>query len=251
MEQIVILLSSISGALIGTTVGIYLLYRKLRPITGAELDLTRGKLRSTEFALSSTTATLENLRKQMGEREQAAEESTRLVSAAEEKVRQIETEMAALRQQFGEQEARAKDEIKVAAEAASRQIATREERIEAGERQIQELNAQIARLNAELAQTKEHYEQESQNRTALDTQFCAEMERSRQLASRIAELESERSHFDLTLQEERQSAAKGIELLLMAQENLARVFKPAAYDIPSEANGHSLVAVAADTPELP
>jgi chromosome segregation ATPase len=252
MEPIVILLSSICGALIGTSVGIYLLYRKLRPITGAELDLTRGKLRSTEFTLSSTTATLDNLRKQIAEGGQAVEESSRLLAAAEEKARQLELEAAALRRQFGELEARSKDETKAVAETASRQIATYEDRIDADERQIQELNGQVARLNAELAQTKQHYEQESQNRSALDTQLCGEMERARELASRIAELESERSHFDLTLQEERQSAAKGIELLLMAQENLSRIFKPAAQDVARGANGHSLaVAAAGNSPELP
>ena len=89
MELIVTLLASIGGALIGTSVGIFLLYRKLRPITGAELDLTRGKLRSTEFSLSSMTANLENLRKQLAERE-------RQLSAAEEKVRLAEAETANL-----------------------------------------------------------------------------------------------------------------------------------------------------------
>ena len=70
----------------------------------------------------------------------------------------------------------------------------------------------------------------------------------------IAELESERSHFDLTLQEERQSAAKGIELLLMAQENLKRVFRHMQPEKPAEngesnGNGHVLVgAVASDSP---
>jgi chromosome segregation ATPase len=245
MELIVILLSSISGALIGTSVGIYLLYRKLRPITGAELDLTRGKLRSTEFSLSSTTASLDNVRKQLEEREQTAGESKRLVAAAEEKVRQMEAEVAAVRQQFGEVEARGKDETKAVAESASRQIAGYEARIDADERQIQELNGQVARLTAELAQIKEHYDQESQNRTVVDTQLSAELERSRQLASRIADLESQRSHFDLTLQEERQSAAKGIELLLMAQENLSRIFKPATQDLAGDTNGHVLVGTAA------
>jgi len=238
MELIVILLSSISGALIGTSVGIYLLYRKLRPITGAELDLTRGKLRSTEFSLSTAMANLHSVRKQLEEREQAAQESSRQLSAAEDKAREME--------------ARIRDETKAVSESASRQIATYEERIDADERQIQELHGQVARLTAELAQIKDHYEQESQSRTVLDTQLTAEVDRSRALASRVAELEAERSHFDLTLQEERQSAAKGIELLLMAQENLARIFKPAAaHEIPSDTNGHALVGavVAGDSPE--
>jgi hypothetical protein len=83
----------------------------------------------------------------------------------------------------------------------------------------------------------------------LETQLSAEHEHSRSLASRIAEMESERSHFDLTLQEERQSAAKGIELLLMAQENLRRVFRPVQPELAGgddgDSNGHVLVGVAA------
>ena len=237
MELIVILLSSISGALIGTSVGIYLLYRKLRPITGAELDLTRGKLRSTEFSLSSTTATLDNLKKQLEERDLQ-------LSAAEEKARQLETEAAGLRQQGSEQENKAKDETKAVAETASRQLASYEAQIDADDRQIKELNGQIERLTAELEQLKGHFDQESMSRTNLESQLSTEHEHSRRLASRIAELEAQRSHFDLTLQEERESAAKGIELLLMAQENLTRVFRPAPSEPIHETNGNALLAAA-------
>src|ERR1700722_8695273 len=122
MELIVILLSSISGALIGTSVGIYLLYRKLRPITGAELDLTRGKLRSTEFSLSSTTATLDNLRKQLEERDLQ-------VSAAAEKTREIETEVAALRLQIAEGAGKANEETRAAVDSANQQVASLQSQI--------------------------------------------------------------------------------------------------------------------------
>ena len=242
MELIVTLLASISGALIGTSVGIYLLYRKLRPITGAELDLTRGKLRSTEFTLSSTTANLENLRKQLAEREQQ-------LSAAGEKVRAAEAETANLRQQVGEQDTKVQDATRSVAETASRQLASYESQIDADGRKIKELNEQVARLIAELDQLKTDYDEESKGRSNLETRLSAEHEHSRRLASRIAEMEAERSHFDLTLQEERQSAAKGIELLLMAQENLTRVFRPIQADVAGEngdSNGHVLVGVAAD-----
>src|ERR1700761_3031891 len=112
MELIVLLLSSISGALIGTSVGIYLLYRKLRPITGAELDLTRGKLRSTEFSLASTTANLEKLRKQLEEREQKFAE-------VNDKARELETESTTLRQQLTEAEGKVSLESKAAVELAT------------------------------------------------------------------------------------------------------------------------------------
>jgi chromosome segregation ATPase len=239
MELIVILLSSISGALIGTSVGIYLLYRKLRPITGAELDLTRGKLRSTEFSLSSTTATLDNLRKQLEERDLQ-------VSAAAEKTREIETEVAALRLQIAEGAGKANEETRAAVDSANQQVASLQSQIEADDRQIRELNGQVTRITTELEQLRDHFNEESTGRVSLEAQLTTEHDHSRRLASRIAELAAERSHFDLTLQEERQSAAKGIELLLMAQENLSRVFRPHAPEVPIDTNGHTLVAVAAE-----
>jgi chromosome segregation ATPase len=235
-------LASISGALIGTSVGIYLLYRKLRPITGAELDLTRGKLRSTEFSLSATTANLENLRKQLAEREPQ-------IAAAEEKARAAEMEAAEFRQQLAQQDSKVQDATKAVAETASRQLASYESQIDADDRQIKELTGQVGRLTAELNQVKMDLDQEAQGRSVVATQLSAEHEHSRRLACRIAELESERSHFDITLKEERQSAAKGIELLLMAQENLKRVFQHMQPEVPraenGDSNGHVLVAAAA------
>ena len=236
MELIVTLLASISGALIGTSVGIFLLYRKLRPITGAELDLTRGKLRSTEFSLSSMTATMDNLKKQLEEREQQT-------AALETETEALRQETAGLRQTVEQQQTKVQDETKAIAETASRQLASYVSQIEADDRQIKELSGQVARLTAELEELKSHLEEESGSRVSLETQLSTEHDHSRRLACRISELEAERSHFDLTMEEERQSAAKGIELLLMAQENLTRVFRRAPAEIPVETNGHALVAV--------
>jgi chromosome segregation ATPase len=244
MELIVTLLASISGALIGTSVGIYLLYRKLRPITGAELDLTRGKLRSTEFSLAAAVANVENLKKLVTEREQQ-------IAAIEEKTHAMEAETAELHRQLAGQEAKVQEATKAVADTAGRQLASYESQIDADERQIKELTGQVGRLAAELNQFKHDLDQETQGRTSLEAQLSAEHEHSRRLACRIAELEAERSHFDLTLQEERQSAAKGIELLLMAQENLKRVFRHIQPEKPAEngdSNGHVLVgAVASDS----
>jgi chromosome segregation ATPase len=245
MELIVTLLASISGALIGTSVGIFLLYRKLRPITGAELDLTRGKLRSTEFSLAAAVANVENLKKQVSEREQQ-------IAAIEEKTHATEAEIAELRRQLASQEAKVQEATRAVADTAGRQLASYESQIDADERQIKELTGQVGRLAAELSQFRHDLDQETHGRTSLEAQLSAEHEHSRRLACRIAELEAERSHFDLTLQEERQSAAKGIELLLMAQENLKRVFRHMQPEKPAEngdSNGHVLVGAAvSDSP---
>jgi chromosome segregation ATPase len=230
MELIVPLVASTGGALMGTSGGIYLLYRKLRPITGAELDLTRGKLRSTEFTLSAANANLENIKKQLAERDQQ-------IAAADERTRLVEVEVAGLRHQLTEHEGKVQDATKVVAETASRQLASYESQIDADDRQIKELTGQVGRLAAELNQFKTDLDQETHGRSSLEAQLSAEHEHSRRLASRIAELEAERSHFDITLQEERQSAAKGIELLLMAQENLKRVFRHMQHDAPAVENG--------------
>jgi chromosome segregation ATPase len=246
MELIVPLLMSTAGSLIGTAVGIIMLYRKLRPLTGAELDLTRGKLRSTEFSLSAATANLENLRKQMAERELQ-------FAGADEKVQGLEAQAADLRRQLTEHESKVQDATKVVAETASRQIKSYESQIDADDRQIKELTGQVGRLATELSQYRSDLDLETQGRSTLETQLSAEHEHSRRLACRIAELESERSHFDITMQEERASAAKGIELLLMAQENLKRVFRHMQPEAPAEAvesngNSHVLVGVAANSP---
>jgi hypothetical protein len=109
----------------------------------------------------------------------------------------------------------------------------------------------VSRLTGELNQVKIDLDQEAQGRSVVEAKLSAEHEHSRRLACRIAELEAERSHFDITLEEERQSAAKGIELLLMAQENLRRVFRHVTPEAPKEkengdsSNGHVLVGVAA------
>jgi chromosome segregation ATPase len=237
---------STAGSLIGTTIGIFILYRKLRPLTGAELDLTRGKLRSTEFSLSAVTANLENMRKQFAEREQQ-------FTGAEEKIQTLEAQSADLRRQLSEHDTKVQDATKVVAETASRQLASYESQIDADDRQIKELTGQVGRLAAELGQYRTDLELETQSRTTLEGQLSAEHEHSRRLACRIAELEAERSHFDITMQEERASAAKGIELLLMAQENLKKVFRHMQPDaapveavaVEANGNGHVLVGAAA------
>ena len=59
---------------------------------------------------------------------------------------------------------------------------------------------------------------------------------SEQLTNRIVLMQTERLQLEAKLKEEIQSAAKGLKLLLLAQENLSRVCDPAPVD--SE-NGNS------------
>ena len=57
------------------------------------------------------------------------------------------------------------------------------------------------------------------------------------LTEQVSELQSERSAQDVRMQEERESAAKGMELLVMAQQNLSRAIQAAATEAPA-ANGN-------------
>ena len=78
-----------------------------------------------------------------------------------------------------------------------------------------------------MTELRSSKEQDARYRSSLEAQLRADQEQIGQLNAKIAELQSERAQFETRLQEERQSAAKGIELLVMAQEKLAGVFKPA------------------------
>ena len=69
LELIVTILCTMSGALIGTAVGILLMFRRFRPPSQAELDTLRGNLQTVESSLAAATVVSENLRKQIAERD--------------------------------------------------------------------------------------------------------------------------------------------------------------------------------------
>jgi chromosome segregation ATPase len=223
LELIVTFLCTMSGALIGTTVGLLLMFRRFRPPSQAELDTLRGNLETAESSLAAATAGSENLRKQLAERDRSfhesgeelnqkqrelgfaiaeAEKAAAQCSAAEQKARELSAELAEIAERRAELEARLEEEKNRVAEQAGQQVALYEARLDADRLRIQELGGEVARLTAECAELK--------------AQLGEELERSGQLTGQIAELNSER-----------QSAAKGIELLLMAQQNLSRFLKPA------------------------
>ena len=64
-----------------------------------------------------------------------------------------------------------------------------------------------------------------------------EKEQNGQLSKWAEELQNERSRLEVRLQEERQSASRGMELLTMAQEKLASLFKPVRLDAQSASGG--------------
>jgi chromosome segregation ATPase len=213
LELIVTFLFTMSGALIGTAIGLLLMFRRFRLPSQAELDTLRGSLQTAESCLAAATTASENLRKQIAERDRSIHESSEELnekqrqlgfaiaeaekaaaqrSAAEQKALELSAEVAEMTARRAELEARLEEEKNRVVEQAGQQVA-----------QIQELGAEVSRLTAECAD--------------LNARLGTELERSGQMTGQIAELQSDR-----------QSAAKGIELLLMAQQNLSRFLKPAS-----------------------
>jgi chromosome segregation ATPase len=245
LELIVTILGAMSGALIGTVVAILLMFRKIRPPSQAELNALRANLETAESSLAAATVASEVLRKQIEERDRSIHQSTEELNekqrqlgfaiaeaekaaaertAAEQKAREVSAEAAEITGRRAELEARLEEEKNRVAEQVSQQVASIEAQLAAGKLQIQELGGEVARLTAQCAELK--------------AQLATELERSAQLTGQIADL-----------QNDRQSAAKGIELLLMAQQNLSRFAKPVSDGGPPETNGTAPVeAVTADSP---
>src|ERR1017187_8501768 len=273
MELIVILLAAMSGALVGSSTGIFLMYRKLRPINAAELDALRTRLRTTEFDLNAAIANGVKLKKEVAEQaakvnDEIAEKQRQLAAAlaakdlecahrnaAEQRIAELITQADAGKARHAEVEAKAKDlEAKAAeleakgaegpspaSEEQQRQLAAFQAQAETGERQIRELTEQAARLAAEAAELKQSSEEAAKVRTALEADLTGERERLHVLTEQVSELRNDLSAPDVRMQVERESAAQGMELLVMAQQNRSRVIQAAATEAPAAngSNGHN------------
>jgi chromosome segregation ATPase len=248
MDPLLIVLCTTTGAVVGTSVGILLLHRKLRPpITETELAGLRISLETNEASLAEANANVKDLRKQIAVHEQTIQQDREAFiekqkqldlmsadvqreaahrSAAERSAEQLTGQVATLTEERGKLESRLKEESKVLDEKKI-QVASLEPQLEAEKKQVHELTGQVGRLTAESVALKSSVEQENQRRVFLEAQLAADQERLKMLTSQLAEMQTERQRFETRLQEERQSARKGMELLLMAQEKLSHMFNPA------------------------
>jgi chromosome segregation ATPase len=252
MDPIVtVLLTTAAGALIGTIVGVLLMRRQLRPIiTDEELAELKSGLKKSESSLAAATTNAEDLKKQIAQRDTTiqqareelkqkqqqldrvlaeAQEETNRRSAAERKVQELSTQTSLLTEQCTTLESGGRELNKQLAEKAT-QIVSLQNEVDSGKRHAQELSEQVTRVTAELTEAKSSKEQDNRYRNSLEAQLRAEQEQIQQLNAKIAELLSERAQFEVRLEAERQSAAKGMELLLMAQEKFSGVFKAAAVE---------------------
>ena len=244
MEVNFVFLYTAIGALVGTIVGVLLMNRKVRlPITGADLAALRAKVETTEAALAEANTAAEDLRKQLAEREQtihkqaddlkAKQDLIGKVAADAEKEKlqrsvdtqlshELSTQNATLTKERTDLEYRLDEEKRLGAERATR-MESLETELEGKTKQVVDLSGRLDGLTAELAALRSFRDQENRRRVTLEAQLSAEQEHAQQLTAQVNELESELSRFDRKLQEERESAARGMELLLKAQENFSRV----------------------------
>ena len=247
MNVNVIFLCTTVGALVGTIVGILLMNRKVRlPITGADLAALRTKAQAAEAAFADAKSTVEDLRKQLAEREQAVQQQTEELKKKQAQLTQILTEVEkdklqrSVTEQIGQElstqnasllksrndlEAKLEQERALANERST-QIAMLQAQLESEKQQVQELTAQAERLVGDGVALSRSYEQERRLRASVEADLSSEQERVRQLTDHVTELERERSQLSRKLIEERESAERGMELLRMAQENFSRVTEP-------------------------
>jgi hypothetical protein len=230
MELIVILLAAMSGALIGSSTGIFLMYRKLRPVNAAELDALRSKVRTTEFDLNTAIANGVKLKREFAEQaskvsEEVVEKQKQLDeavaardleaahrSAAEHRIAELIAEADAGKTRYEEMEAKAKElEAKTAdpeaggiegaspvSEEQQRQLAEYQAQAEAGVRQIQELTEQVTRLALETADLKQRSDDALKARTAVEAE----------LQQRSGEAEKARVALETELQQRSDEAEK-------------------------------------------
>ena len=213
MDLTVIILASAAGALIGTSVGVLLMGRKLRPlITDKELAELKSRLHAGESSLAAASANLEQLRKQIAMHEEAllqrgeelkqkqeqldislteTQKEKARSSAAEQYVQQLGVKTVQLTEQCKKLEAHVREQNSVAAEEAEQFLATQAE-LEAAKRQIRELIEQTAHLTSESVEFKRVAEQEVRFRTALEVQLNTDQEQIRQMTGQIADLQQER-----------------------------------------------------------
>jgi chromosome segregation ATPase len=240
VDLIITFLAAMSGALVGGSVGVYLLFPRLR-LNRAELDAVRGKLQENESSLKTATATIEGLRKQNKEQEQTIRQGGEILK---EKQKQLETELAQRaaaehrvqelaknatmkEEAAAEGDAQAKEANDRAAEELRRRLASYEVQLGAAERQIQQIAEEAEGATTESAELRHRCEQEAADRAALEEQLSSERKQAQAFAVRITELENELVRIGQQLGEERQSAANRMELLLKAQENLSHLVQAA------------------------
>ena len=150
-------------------------------------------------------------------------ELTAAKSSGSDVVTQLEAQIAVekkLAADLNEQIVRMTSDLTGSRVAGADAVAKVEALLEAEKKHTQELTEQVAVLRIDLEQARQFGADAEGYRSTLETELGVNRLKIMQLADQVAELNRERSQFEVRIREERQSAARGIELLTLAQNTL-------------------------------
>jgi chromosome segregation ATPase len=258
-------LSTAFGTIVGVTAGLLLINRRNRfKPTGEHLAALRNELSGAAPdaavpAAGSPGVNLEDLRRLVVDRDDAlrqsreeleraqlqaeqcraeAQQEAQQRAAAEQRAQDLAAQLASFAEKGAEWEAGAKmredlegriaalmTELTAARDTSQGQLDAHSKVQEAHRQEQEALNARIASLAEELAAARHSSQEDGSYRTSLEAQLTADREYIGQLTAQIAEAQREMSHYETRLIEQRQVAAKGLELLNQAQDNFANIFR--------------------------
>jgi chromosome segregation ATPase len=223
-------------------------------------ELKRSLQRSETF-LAVTATNADDLGKQLDQRNKTIEQANEDLkqkqqldfvlaeaqaetfrrSAAEQSIQELNTQAGGLTEHYTGLDAMASEQKKQLAKSAT-QIASLQGELDASKLYAVELNEQLARVTAEATDLRSSSEQEGRYRSSLEAELRIEQEQIGHLSNKMAELQREDAQLEIRLEEERRSAAKGVELLMMAQEKMAGVFQRVGSDAQTANGGDGSMA---------
>jgi chromosome segregation ATPase len=182
----------------------------------ARTHAIRKQVAERDHTIEQTAEDLKTIRQQLSLVIAKAESEEAERASAEQRAQNLGVQLAAVTEQHAALEARLDERGRVV-ENMTRQLSSFEMQRDVDQRCIEDLNEQVADLTAE----------------SLEFRLAGE-----QLSNQIALMQTERLQLEARLKEDIQSAAKGLKLLLLAQENLSRVCDPAPVDSENGNSGH-------------
>ena len=227
-------------------------------IDGLTADLSRVAAEAAEQRQASAAAGAQRdeVEAQLGvERDRSRELAGQLARLTAESGSAV-SGRASLEKELSAEHARAEEltgrlaGVKAELEAACADASALEAKLASERDHGNELNAQLGLKTVEAADFRQSTEQGVEKRAELESQLANERQRNDELLKQVTDLNTEVAHLESRLEEERQSAANGMKLLSMAQDNLNRVFKALAVDVQVGSNGHTVAEAAVPAPQV-
>lgn len=217
MEIMLVFLSTAIGTVAGVIVAVVMMQRKIRVAgTGNDIAL-KTQLQNTEWALASAGRDVEDLRRQLDNRDQAAQQgreelqqqlmaaiaNTEKEAAAKAEAQQRIAELEAQAAALSEQVAKAAETAPAAAEA-ERKVAAFEADLADSRRQVEDLTARLAALTVQHAGDKRAAEEEAVRQAAsLETALTDGRRLADDLAAQLAAVTEQKSALETALTESR------------------------------------------------